>query len=88
LGEIAAQLAVSEQVPVPLFMVTVAVAGEVPLTAPTLQTPGVPVMVGAIAPRALVVAETGNVDWYAALAGAPVKVTVGVAMLTVNNPAA
>jgi hypothetical protein len=88
LGGIAAQLALREHVPAPLVMVTVALADEVPVTAPTVQTPGVPVMIGAIAPRALVVAVTGNVAWYAAFAGAPVKATVGVTTLTVNKPGA
>ena len=82
-------MAVNEHVPVPLIIVTVAVA-KVPVTAPTVQTPAVPVMVGAAATagRALVVAVTVKVDWYAELAGAPVNVTVGVAMLTVSVPGA
>ena len=88
MGGIAAQLAVNEHVPAPALIVTVAVAGEIPLTAPTVQTPAVPVMVGATAPRALVVAVTVKVDWYTAFAGAPVNVTFGVAMLTVSRPAA
>ena len=81
-------MAVSTHVPVPLVNVTVAVAVDVPVTGPTVQTPAVPVIVGATAPRALVVAFTGKVDWYPAVAGAPVNVTVGVTMLTVSRPGA
>jgi hypothetical protein len=33
---------------------------------------------------AFVVAETTKVEWYPALAGAPVKVTVGTAFLTTS----
>jgi hypothetical protein len=63
----AAQFAVTQQVPVPLVMVTVLPAIE--QAAPAVITAVV---------LALVVAETANVELYAALAGAPVKVTVGV----------
>jgi hypothetical protein len=87
-------LAANEQLPVPLVMVTWAVTARVSggvavagVTAPTVQTP-VPVMAGATAPRALVVAVTVKVELYAALAGAPVNVTAGVAMLTVSGPVA
>ena len=62
----AAQLAFRLQVPVPLFMVTVLPEME--------QTP-VAARVAVV--LALVVAGTGKVDLEAALAGAPVKVTVG-----------
>ena len=72
----AAQFAVSVHVPVPLVMVTVAVAlAAEPPTAPTVQTPAVPPMVGML--LEFVVAVTTNVVLYGALAGAPVKVTVG-----------
>ncbi len=66
----------------PLIMVTVAVAlAAVPATAPTEQTPAVPVMVGMDV--AFVVAVTLKVALKAPLAGAPVKVTVGVAFVAV-----
>ena len=82
-------MAVSAHVPVPLVMVMLAVVLlAVPPRTPTVQTPAVPVMAGATAPRALVVAVTRKVDWYAELAGAPVNVTVGVAILTVSKPEA
>jgi hypothetical protein len=55
---VAGQLAVSPQAPVPLVMVTVAVAGLVPLTPLTEQTP-LAASTGAMA--ALVVAVTPNV---------------------------
>ncbi len=62
----------------PLLMVTVAVAGDVPETALTVQTEVLElVIVGAT--LALVVAETPKVLPYAELAGAPVNATVGVA---------
>ena len=67
--------------PVPTIMVTVAVAGLVPVTAPTVQMPAVPVMVGAI--PASVVAVTVKVELRAAPAGAPVKVTVGASFVAV-----
>ncbi len=72
----------SVHVPVPLIIVTVAVAlAGVPPTAPTAQTPAVPAMVG-ITP-ALVAAVTPKLVLYAALAGAPVKVVVGTACVAV-----
>ncbi len=72
---VAAQLAVMVQVPLLAFMVTVALAlVGVPLTAPTVQIPAVPLMVGMT--PALVVAVTVKLVLMAALAGAPVKVTV------------
>ena len=73
----AAQVAVIVQVPVPLIMVTGAEAGLIPLTVPTVQTLGVPVMVGVTA--AFVVAVTVKLAPKSAEAGAPVKVTVGLA---------
>ncbi len=75
------QLAVTVQTPEPLAIVTVAVAGEVPVTAPTVQIPPVPVIAGATA--ALVDAVTVNALLYAAEAGAPVNATVGVACTAV-----
>ena len=72
----AAQVAVSVQVPVPLIMVTRAVV--LPVLA-TVQTPAVPVTVMVGTAVELVVAVTVKVDRYDALAGAPVKVTVGAA---------
>ena len=59
------------QVPVPLVMVTVV---------PVIEHEPLAVMTAAL--LALVVVATVNVDWEGALAGAPVKVTVGVALLT------
>ena len=77
-----AQLAVRLQVPVALVIVTVAVAlAGVPLTAPTEQTPAVPVIAGIV--LALVVALTAKVAWLGAPAGAPVKVTVGLIFVPV-----
>jgi hypothetical protein len=64
----AAQLAVREHVPVPLVIVTVW---------PAIEHAPLAVIVGVV--LALVVAVTGNVALYAALAGAPVNVVVGVA---------
>jgi hypothetical protein len=78
---VAGQLAVSPHVPVPLARVTVAVAlAGVPVTRPTVQTP-VGVTVGMT--PALVVAVTVKVAPLIALAGAPRKLTVGVASLAV-----
>jgi len=75
-GLAATQLAVRLQVPVPLVMVTVAVAvAGVPLSTLTVQTPAA-VMVGIT--LAFVVAVTTKLLLYAAVAGAPVKVTTGV----------
>ncbi len=72
----AAHDAVIKQVP-RAVIVTVAVAlAEVPATGDTVQTPVVPVIVGMV--LAFVVAVTTNVLLTAAVAGAPVKVTVGV----------
>jgi hypothetical protein len=68
----AAQVAVSEQTPVPLLIVTRLV---------TMEHAPAAVMTAVV--LALVVAVTVNVDPKAALAGAPVKVTVGVACATV-----
>ena len=68
----AAQLAVRLQVPVPLVMVTMA---------PVIEQLPEAVMVAVV--LALVVVVTVNVDWKLALAGAPVKVTVGVAFAAV-----
>ena len=69
------QAAVSRQLPVPLIIVIGAVAGLVPLTAPTVQIPAVPAIVGTT--PAFVVAVTTKLLPKTALAGAPVKVTVG-----------
>jgi hypothetical protein len=81
--ESAAQVAVSVQVPVPLVIVTSALAfAGVPPTAPTVHIPEVPVICGIV--LALVVAVTVKLVLYAALAGAPVKVTVGVIYCTVK----
>jgi hypothetical protein len=66
----AAQVAVSEQAPVPLVMVMVVPRFE--------QFPAAVINAATLA---LVVAETANVEWYAALAGAPVKVTMGAIVL-------
>jgi hypothetical protein len=66
-------LAARLQVPVPLVIVT-----RLPVT------PHAPVTVITAALVALLVAETVKVDSYLAVAGAPVKVTVGVALLTIN----
>jgi hypothetical protein len=75
-------VAVSAHVPVPLIMVTVALAlAAVPVTAPTVQTPAVPAMVGIV--EAFVVAATGKLVLYTWLAGAPVKVTVGAIFVAV-----
>lgn len=72
-----AQDAVNVQVPLPLSIVTVAeILSDVPLNAPTSQTPAVPVITG-VTPE-FVVAATLNVALYAAVAGAPVNVTAGV----------
>ena len=58
----AAQFAARLQVPVPLVMVTVALAlAGVPLTLPAEQGPEATVIVGRV--LALVVAVTENVDW-------------------------
>jgi hypothetical protein len=57
-----------------------ALAG-VPVTAPTVQTLVVPVICGIVV--ALVVAVTVKAVLYAALAGAPVKVTVGAFFVAV-----
>src|SRR6202035_5745055 len=62
----AAQFAVMVQVPVPVVIVTV-----VPLIEQG------PLVVIAAFELALVVAVTVKVDWYGAVAGAPVNVTVG-----------
>jgi len=71
------------QEPVPLDMVTIALAVVgVPLTAPTVQMPEVPAICG-IKP-AFVAAVTVKLELYAALDGAPVSVTVGVSSLTVR----
>ncbi len=61
----------------PVIMVTRAVAGLVPVMVPTVQTPAVPLIVGAT--PAFVVAVTVKVAASGAVAGAPVKLTVGVA---------
>ena len=79
----AAQFAVSKQLPVPLVMVTKALAlVGVPVTAPTVQTP-VGVIVGMM--PAFVVAVTVKLVLYAAVAGAPVKVTVGAIGVVVKD---
>jgi hypothetical protein len=65
-------VAVSEQTPVPLFIVT---------RLATMEHAPAAVMTAVV--LAFVVVETVNVDPTAALAGAPVKVTVGVACATV-----
>jgi hypothetical protein len=76
-----AQVADSVHVPVPLIIVTRALAfAGVPLTVPTVHTPVVPVICGMV--LAFVVALTVKLVLYAALAGAPVNVTVGVSRLT------
>jgi hypothetical protein len=69
-----AHAAFTVQVPVPLFIVT-----KLPATVQTLAV--VDIMVG-VTPEFCVVA-TVKVDTYAALAGAPVKVTVGATFVTV-----
>ena len=66
----AAQEAVSEQVPVPLVMVT---------SVPTLEQAPPEVIDAPV--LAFVVLATVKVAWYAALAGAPVKVTVGLILV-------
>jgi hypothetical protein len=66
----AAQFAVSEQAPAPLVMVTVL---------PEIEQAAAAVITAVV--LAFVVAETVNVELYAALAGAPLKVTVGVILL-------
>jgi hypothetical protein len=71
----AAELAVVVHVPVGLVIVTV-----VPLIE---QTP-VAVMVG-VMPE-FEVAATVKVDWYGAVAGTPVRVTVGVILAAVVVP--
>ena len=68
----AAQVAVRLHVPVPLVMVTVLPATE--------QAP-LAVMTAVV--LALVVVATVKLELYTALAGAPVKVTVGVALVAV-----
>ena len=68
----AAQVAVREQVPVPLVMVT---------ADPTFVQ--APLLVITAMVLALVVAATLKVLLYAALGGAPVKVTVGAITLDV-----
>lgn len=74
-GGAATQFAVNVQVPVPLVMVTVATAlADVPLTAPTVQTPEATIV--GMTPES-VVAVTPKVVLNAAVAGAPVKVTTG-----------
>jgi hypothetical protein len=81
--EVAAHVAVTVQMPVPLTIVTweVALAG-VPLTAPTVQMPEVPDICGII--PEFVFAFTVKLELYTALDGAPVRLTVGVAKLTVR----
>ena len=74
-----------------LIIVTPALAlAGVPVTAPTVHTLAVPVIVGMV--LAFVVAITLNAVLYAALAGAPVKVTVGAifaaAVAWLSGPAA
>ncbi len=66
----AAQFAVRLHAVVPLVIVTVFPATEQP-----------PLAVITAVVLAFVVLETVNVDWYAALAGAPVKVTVGAILV-------
>jgi len=83
--EVAGQVAATVQDPVPLVIVTSALElVGVPLTAPTVQMPEVPVICGSI--PALVVAVTVKLELYWALEGAPVNVTVGVCRLTVRLP--
>jgi hypothetical protein len=71
----AAQLANRLHVPMPLVMVTV--VPEI------VQTPEA-VMMGVV--LAFVLVETVNCELKYAVAGAPVKVTVGVARLTDRDP--
>ena len=71
------QAAVIVHVPVPLIIVTSAVAGLTPCWLLIVHTPAVPLIVGAM--PALVVAVTVNWAPFIAVAGAPVKLTVGVA---------
>jgi hypothetical protein len=59
-------------VPVPLVIVTVV---------PLIEQEPAAAMVGVI--PEFVVAVTVNVDWYGAVAGAPVKFTVGAALAAV-----
>lgn len=78
------QMAVRVHVPVLLCMVIVAVAGLIPLMGPTVHTVvAEEVMVGAAMPVAVVVAVTMKVLLIGAVAGAPVKVTRGVARTAV-----
>ena len=64
-------------------MVTPALAlAGVPVTVPTVQTLVVPVICGIV--LAFVVAVTVKPVLYAALAGAPVKVTVGTIFVAVD----
>lgn len=80
---VSGQVAVRVQAPDPLVMVTVAVAGLVPMTGPTVHT-AVEVMTGAM--PASVVAVTVKLVPKAAVVGAPVNVTVG-GSLTQAGPA-
>ena len=78
---VAGQVAVCVQVPVLLIIWTWAVAGLMPVTAPTVQIPAVPEIVGAT--PAFVMAVTGKLTPLRAEASAPVKLTAGVALAAV-----
>jgi hypothetical protein len=76
----AAQFAETAHVPVPVSMVMVALAlAAVPVTAPALQMPAVPAMVGSV--LALLLAVTVNVLLYGALVADGVSVTVGAILV-------
>jgi hypothetical protein len=73
----AAQLAARLHAAVPLVMVT---------RVPAMEQPPLAVITAVV--LAFVVVATVKVDWYAALAGAPVKVTVGAIFVAVVDWAA
>jgi hypothetical protein len=76
----AAQIAETVHVPVPVFMVMVELALDaLPVIAPAVQIPAVPVIVGNA--LALVVAVTVNVLLYAALVADGVIMTVGAILV-------
>jgi hypothetical protein len=77
---VAGQFAVSVHVPVPLFIVTIAVAALVVDVCPLIeQTPDVPRIVGVVPSLEVAVTVKGlvPVGLYGAVAGAPVKLTDG-----------
>jgi len=73
----AAQLAVRVHVPVPLVIVT---------RLPVIEQTPAAVRLGVV--LAFVVAESVNCDLYTAVTGAPVNVTVGIALLTTTGDGA